>query len=182
MICYTRAEPPILVLRNNFTWSQQVLFNRSWVQYKNEFGSPSTYYWIGLERLHQVSQRNCTILFNIQLRIDGTWRYAKYSRFSVTNSSRNYTLAIDGYSGTIGDAMKLNNGRQFSTYDVDNGPPWSDCNCSCVAKWGGGFWFPPAAVAFKAAITTSANFVWYDISGGYSPLLSVDVSLLCHTW
>ena len=143
-------------------------FNRSWVEYRQGFGNPSSHYWIGLDRLHEVSQKNCKVRFDLEL-VNGSSCYAQYSRFSVGSSSTNYTLTVGGYSGNIQDSMAYSNGRQFTTYDFEN-----DAGAgNCARSLSGGFWFGGCA---NALITTSPSnyFLWYS-----SLLNSVEVRLLC---
>ena len=165
----------MLILRNDLAGASSGFFNLPWTEYQQGFGSPTTLYWIGLDRLHQLTQGNCQARFDLQFE-DETWHYVQYSRFSVGDSSTNYTLTIGGYSGDAGyDAMAASNGRQFTTYDADNdgyeGKNWA-------SAFGGGFWFdiPP-----RAFITTSTNrfvFMWFT-SNGWMHLNVVEISLLC---
>ena len=159
-----------LVLRNDIGGSNAGFFNRSWVEYRRGFGNPYSHYWIGLDRLHEVTKKNCKVRFDLEL-VNGSSYYAQYSSFSVGSSSTNYTLAVGGYSGNIEDAMAHSNGRQFTTYDFDNDAE----RINCARLYGGGFWFGRCA---HAHITTSLsnNFIWYHLS---TLLNSVEVRLLC---
>ena len=148
-----------------------MFFNRPWTSYQQGFGSPTSLYWIGLDRLHQLTQINCQVRFDLQ-DTGGTWHYAQYSNFSVDNSSTNYTLTIGGWSGDAGDAMSMSNGQQFSTYDADHDGFAVNC-----ASWnGGGFWF--GSWCTHALITTSTDnngfLSWYSMK-----LNVVKVSLWC---
>ena len=115
----TFVDYSILILRNDVQGSNSYFFNRPWSQYQQEFGSLTSQYWIGLDALHEVSQTNCRIRFDLQL-LNGSWYYAEYTSFSVDDASTSYTLTIGGYSGNLWDAMAYHNGMQFSTYDFDN--------------------------------------------------------------
>ena len=134
-MCCCSTACPMLILRNDLAGSSSGFFNRPWTDYQRGFGNCTTLYWIGLDRLHQLTQGNCQVRFELQHRADGIWHYAQYSSFSVGNSSTNYNLNIDGWSGDTGyDAMAYHNGRQFSTYDVDH-DTYSD---NCASDYGGG--------------------------------------------
>ena len=163
-----------MILRNDLAGSSSGFFNLPWTRYQQGFGSPTALYWIGLDRLHQLTQENCPARFDLQDR-NGTWRYAQYSSFSVGDSSTNYTLTIGGYSGDAGyDAMVNSNGHQFSTYDATN--TWA---YECASAYGGGFWYGDCA---SAALTTSApgfGFLWSIYPAGWMYLNVVQVSLLC---
>ena len=51
--CDMYQKPGIIVLRRV---DRSVLFDRTWAQYKQEFGNLETNYWIGLEMLHQITK------------------------------------------------------------------------------------------------------------------------------
>ena len=58
--------------------------------------------FIGNEKLHTM-----TSLYQYELRIgledfEGQTGYAKYTTFSIGNTSSHYKLSVSGYSGTIG--------------------------------------------------------------------------------
>ena len=167
------VDDSMLILRNDYAGSSFGFFYRPWTEYQQGFGSPTALYWIGLDRLHQLTQGNCQVRFDLQA-TNGTWHYAQYSSFSVDNSSTSYVLTIGGYSGETGhDAMALSNGQQFSAYDqMSQGG-------LCPRLYGGGFWYEDSCG--EALITTStANrlFRW-TTSNGWMNLNVVQVSLLC---
>ena len=157
------TETSTLILRNDIAGSNSYFFDRSWAQFQHEFGIPTpnqfgsttSPYWIGLDRLHNVSQQNCPIRF--ELLLGGSLLYAQYSRFSVGNDSTNYTLTIGGYSGNAGDGITNQNGRQFETYDVTHSNWYTNLNCA--GYFHGGFWYRACATA---KITTSPEeyFFW----------------------
>ena len=171
--CY--VEDSVLILRNDYPGSSSWFFHLPWTQYQQEFGSPTALYWMGLDRLHQLTQGNCQVRFDLQDR-DGTWYYALYSSFSVGDSSNNYLLTIGGYSGDAGDAMAYHNGLPFSTYDADHD---GDAVFNWASLNGGGFWFSPNGA--DAYITTSStNFEFYWTSSTRMIYVGVvEVSLLC---
>ena len=164
----------MLILRNDLTGSSSGFFNRSWTQYQQGFGSPTALYWIGLDRLHQLTQGNCRIRSDFQ-DTNGTWHYALNSIFSVGGSSTNYKLTVGGWSGDTGkDAWLFSNGLQFSTYDADH----DTYSGNCANVYGGGFWFGYCA---DAHITTSiGGFTWsIPLPAKYMPLKAVNVTLSC---
>ena len=163
----------MLILRNDYAGSTSYFFDRSWTQYQQGFESPTALYWIGLDRLHDLSRGICQARFDLQL-IDGTWYYAQYSSFSVGNASTNYKLTIGGYSGDTGfDTMARDNGQQFTTFDADHDP----ASNNCASDYCGGFWY--GSGCGDAHLTTSnGNFYWYTPTDWMS-LNVVEVSLLC---
>ena len=142
------------IMKNDITGSKSYFFKRPWTQFQQPFGNLTSQYWIGLEKLHQLSLGNCSVRFDLQL-TDGTWLYAEYSKFIVGNVSDKYRLNITGYTGTAGDAMSFHNGQRFSTYDSDN----DAYPGNCAALNSGGFWF---SHCYNACLTCSGSisFSW----------------------
>ena len=134
-----------------------MFFNRSWTEFRREFESLSSQYWIGLDRLHQLSQWNCRARFDVRFRRFSGLYYAQYSKFLVGNSTDKFRLAIGGFSGNIIDAMNLASGTPFSTYDASNGHSIGNC----AGNMGGGFWHG-SGFCTLARVTTSPNnnFLW----------------------
>jgi Fibrinogen beta and gamma chains, C-terminal globular domain len=68
-----------------------------WTSYVNGFGFNSTYLWLGLERIHQL-----TTTGNWRLRIEYTrspnydWVSAEYWTFSVGSNASSYTIHFSG--------------------------------------------------------------------------------------
>ena len=161
-------------MKNNITGSNSYFFNRSWTEFQQPFGDPSSQYWIGLERMHQLTLGNCSVRFDLQLN-NGTRVYADYSRFIVGNISDKYRLNITGYSGNAGDAMSYHSGQQFTTYDNDNdASPVNNCAAVCY----GGFWFNRC---FKSCINCSPGrvFLWIMPQSYYLSLNASSVSISC---
>ena len=163
----------IWILRNDIVGSNSAFFDRSWSQFTREFGSPTSQYWIGLDRLHDLTSQNCQIRFDIQ-DIYSTCYFAQYSSFQVGDSSSNYLLTIGGYSGDAGDAMVVHSGQQFSTYDADN-DAWED---NCASYYGGGFWYASCYVAGLTTSPASSHFYWNNRVSVYY-LNIIEVRLLC---
>jgi len=120
-------------------------FNRTWAEYKAGFGDPSGNYWLGNDRLSELTQTGrYKLRFDLRA-VNGTRYWAEYSTFVVLNEAYNYRLErISGYSGNAGNTfLNYNNfGTEFTTYDRDNdiwtSPGWSG-NCAVLS--GGACWF-----------------------------------------
>ncbi|XP_057309043.1 angiopoietin-related protein 3-like [Hydractinia symbiolongicarpus] len=80
----------ILVLRRV---SDSVSFARTWFEYKHGFGNVKGNYWIGNEKLHEMSQRNVKLSIEFT-RFNGEKYYAEYDRFQVENEGDQYRLNI----------------------------------------------------------------------------------------
>ena len=64
---------------------------------------------------------------------EGNSAYAKYTSFSVGDSSSKYILSVSGYNGTAGDYLAYHNRQKFSTRDQDN-DAWGS-NCAYEGAW-----------------------------------------------
>ena len=112
-------------------------FYLPWNNYVNGFGNIGGEFFLGLEKIHRLTQKS-----NSELRVEleewsGSKSYAKYSSFAVGNSASKYPLTVSGYSGNAGDSMSYHNGMKFSTYDQDNDV--TPQNCAQVYK--GAWWY-----------------------------------------
>ncbi|XP_023276562.1 tenascin-like isoform X3 [Seriola lalandi dorsalis] len=109
-------------------------FFRGWKDYIRGFGDLSGEFWLGLDRLH-----NLTAMTRMSLRVDlrdgHESVFAKYSTFEVAR--RNYKLTVNGYSGTAGDSLSYHNNRIFSTRDRDLAPFIT----RCAMSYRGGWWY-----------------------------------------
>ena len=147
-----------------------VNFYKYWVDYENGFGNLTGEFWLGLSKIHRLTQEG-----PITLRVDlgdfeGNKRYAQYTTFSVGNSATEYTLTVGGYSGTAGDALIVGtnlNGTKFSTRDNDN----DNDSGSCAQTWKASWWMNNC---FNA-----------NLNGPYSQtssISSVSVGIIWGTW
>ncbi|XP_071140560.1 ficolin-1-like [Mytilus edulis] len=112
-------------------------FYRGWLSYKEGFGNASSEYWLGNDKIHEITSHS-----NHDLRIeledfDGNMKYAEYSTFSVGDEQSGYRLLVSNYSGNAGDSLVRHNGMKFTTFDRDN-----DANtANCAVKFKGAWWY-----------------------------------------
>ena len=76
-------------------------FYRGWQDYKNGFGDLNGNFWLGLEKIHVLTESGQNVL-RVDL-IDWTndQAFAKYRSFSVASESDNYSLSYGNFSGKI---------------------------------------------------------------------------------
>jgi len=149
-------------------------FGRNWAEYRDGFGVYNANYWMGLEKIHQL-----TISDQYKLRIEvyyptlQQWRSAEYSSFVIDDEANNYTLHVSGFSGDAdnglqwsADSGKMHDGMQFSTPDVDN-----DKNATrhCANIFSSGWWFNACDYVnlngLINANTSESNYFEYYLSG-----------------
>jgi len=143
-------------------------FKSTWSQFKVGIGNASSSYWIGNDRLHNLTMDGSYKLRIDLLAVDNRWYWASYTTFSVGDEASGYRLSIGGYSGTAGDGMGPVsgvpngnfNGMKFTTWDRDNDVSGVNCaNWSCFA---GGFWFNDCVLAGITSTNTgvTVGFSW----------------------
>ena len=74
-------------------------FYLNWINYKTGFGSLNGEFWLGLDKIHRLTNSS-----NYKLRVDledmsGNTAYAEYSVFKVGNEATKYQLNVRNYSG-----------------------------------------------------------------------------------
>ena len=79
-----------------------VNFFRDWSDYEIGFGTVTSEYWLGNEKISRITTQG-----QYELRIDladfdGQKRYAKYDNFRLGNADTSYTLILGTYSGNAG--------------------------------------------------------------------------------
>ncbi|KAM8888926.1 angiopoietin-related protein 3 [Synchiropus picturatus] len=112
-------------------------FDRTWSKYEKGFGDLEKDFWLGLKKIHSLTQEGAHIL-----RIDLVdWKeekhWAEYS-FSLEGPSEQYTLNLANFSGNLPDAMTNSSGLSFATNDKSNR---NQINASCSRAYTGGWWF-----------------------------------------
>ena len=95
-------------------------FYRGWDDYVVGFGDLTGNLWAGLDHLHAMTSAYDTeLMINFETFGGDTYEMI-YSTFSIGDAASGYQLTVDGYSGSVGDMFRTNNGQEFSTYDRGN--------------------------------------------------------------
>ncbi|XP_049549377.1 angiopoietin-related protein 1-like [Anopheles darlingi] len=110
-----------IVVQHRFNGS--VDFYRNWDEYRNGFGELDGEFWLGLERIHQLTTARKHELI-VEIRdFKGKYQYIRYSAFQIGGESEAYEVkSLGSFRGTAGDGMAYSRGEKFSTKDRDNGP------------------------------------------------------------
>jgi len=135
-------------------------FNRSWAEFKVGFNDSRGNYWLGNDRLHQLTVNyRYKLRFDLQLLWDHSWQYDEYSSFVVSSEADNYRMQVlSQYSAHDWFRnFRCNNNYEFSTYDRDN-DEWSGGNCALENV--GGFWYGECGCVSINAMKGSCCFYW----------------------
>ncbi|XP_072024790.1 fibrinogen-like protein A [Amphiura filiformis] len=113
-------------------------FYRGWTEYVEGFGSLVGEFWLGLEKMYQLSQSGATWVLRINLEaFDGDQAYAEYQSFSIGDVVSNYKLYFGSYNGTAGNSLQIS-GWPFTTYDMNNNNYGND---NCAQDRQGAWWY-----------------------------------------
>lgn len=155
-------------------------FYRNWADYKNGFGSPGGEYWLGNDRIHQLTADSPKELWIDMTRETGESRYAAYSSFSVADEASLYRSTIAGFSGSAGDSLTYHHNQYFSTFDRDS--DGHEVNCS--ARYKGGWWYRSCHYANLNGLylngphsSTAVGVEWYHWTGHRNSLIFVEMKI-----
>ena len=138
-------------------------FYRNWADYEAGFGFLDGEFWLGLEKIHRLTRHSRTHTLRVEVTNTGDLdKYAKYSSFHVMDgtTANLYKLEVGGYTGTAGDYMSYNNGRNFTTYDRDN----DGYGNNCAKTWKGAWWYDKCTYSNLNGGYNSGYLDWsYDV-------------------
>ncbi|XP_034474211.1 ryncolin-4-like [Drosophila innubila] len=113
-------------------------FYRNWTEYKNGFGDLGGEFFLGLEKIHALTNEREQELLVVVEDFKGIEAFERYDDFAIGNEDQKYKLHTLGKaSGTAGDSLRRQEGQKFSTYDQDN----DIHDESCAKKFTGAWWY-----------------------------------------
>lgn len=116
-------------------------FYRDWAAYSAGFGSFEGDFFMGLEKLHRLTNYRRHELYITMEKFDGSIEYARYNRFTIAGEHDQYRLlSLGEFSGSKGteDHLRYHENQKFSTMDRDN-DNWLWNNCAKGQH--GGWWY-----------------------------------------
>lgn len=137
VLCNSKiAGPGWIVIQQRINGKEN--FNRTWEAYKNGFGNFTGDFFLGLEKIHRLTNDQPHELYILMERLFGTF-YVRYDNFKIAGEDDKYRLLSLGlYSGnTDKDRMRYNEHQMFSTFDSDN----DEYKHNCAELHGAGWWY-----------------------------------------
>lgn len=96
-------------------------FYRPWRDYRDGFGDTNSSFFIGLEKLHQLTKKQPHELIVQMQHFNEIVRYARYDNFEIGKEDTQYKLlSLGRHSGNASDAMRRSETMKFTTLDRDN--------------------------------------------------------------
>ena len=122
-------------------------FALPWANYTAGFGTYNDNFWLGLEKVYQLTANKRYKLRFELLQTNGQWMSAEYDGFSLGGAATYYTIHVSGFTGdtgSCGDVMnttysnnQVHNGMKFTTVDQDH----DLSSGNCATSRGGGWWY-----------------------------------------
>ena len=163
-------------------------FYRKWEDYSEGFGNFETNFWLGLDKIHCLTQtEQCKLLVTISS-FDGETVNSQYSHFKVGDKNSGYKLNVQGYnssSSNAGDALKVHNGQKFTTQDQDNDKLLGE---NCAVRYHGAWWYNDCYTSnlngryYNKGITEiSDGIMWRSFTGFMYSAKKVSMAIQCKT-
>ncbi|XP_051556045.1 tenascin-N-like [Myxocyprinus asiaticus] len=110
-------------------------FMRRWREYIKGFGALTDEFWLGLEKIHELTNTPIQYEVRFDLGLGSERVYAVYDNFKLAPVKQKYKLTIGSYKGNAGDAMTYHQGGSFSTIDSDNDIALGNCAFTHQGAW-----------------------------------------------
>lgn len=125
---------------------------------RDGFGDVAGDHWLGLHKLHQLTNSRCYKLV-VQLRLlNGTYLQQFYRNFVVADESQqfavNFAATYFSRIHRLGDCLSDVRGKPFSTYDADHD---DDATGSCAKRHHSGWWFGNCTLCNPTGILTQPS-------------------------
>ncbi|XP_040000537.1 tenascin-N [Xiphias gladius] len=110
-------------------------FMKRWRQYIAGFGNMTDEFWIGLDKIYDLTNTPTQYELRFDLGLGSERAYAVYDNFKIAPVKQKFRLTIGKYSGTAGDAMTYHQGRPWTTIDSDNDIALGNCALTHRGAW-----------------------------------------------
>ncbi|XP_037538151.1 tenascin-N [Nematolebias whitei] len=110
-------------------------FMKRWKQYIAGFGNLTEEFWLGLEKIYELTNTPTQYELRFDLGLGSERAYAVYDKFKIAPVKQKFKLTIGKYRGTAGDAMTYHEGRPWTTIDLDNDIALGNCALTHRGAW-----------------------------------------------
>uniref|UniRef100_A0A8C6SNR0 Tenascin N n=1 Tax=Neogobius melanostomus TaxID=47308 RepID=A0A8C6SNR0_9GOBI len=110
-------------------------FMKRWKQYIAGFGNMTDEFWLGLEKIYDLTNTPTQYEIRFDLGHGSERAYAVYDNFKIAPVKQKFILTIGKYRGTAGDAMTYHQGRPWTTVDNDNDIALGNCALTHRGAW-----------------------------------------------
>ncbi|XP_008297826.1 tenascin-N isoform X3 [Stegastes partitus] len=110
-------------------------FMKRWRQYIAGFGNLTDEFWIGLDKIYELTNTPTQYELRFDLGLGSERVYAVYDDFKIAPVKQKFKLTVGKYSGTAGDAMTYHQGRPWTTIDSDNDIALGNCALTHRGAW-----------------------------------------------
>lgn len=110
-------------------------FMKRWKQYIAGFGNMTDEFWLGLEKIYDLTNTPTQYEIRFDLGYGSERAYAVYDNFKIAPVKQKFKLTIGKYRGTAGDAMTYHQGRPWTTVDNDNDIALGNCALTHRGAW-----------------------------------------------
>ncbi|XP_026231020.1 tenascin-N isoform X5 [Anabas testudineus] len=110
-------------------------FMKRWRQYIEGFGDMADEFWIGLDKIYELTNTPTQYELRFDLGLGSERAYAVYDNFRIAPVKQKFKLTIGQYRGTAGDAMTYHQGRPWTTIDNDNDIALGNCALTHRGAW-----------------------------------------------
>ncbi|KAH8390884.1 hypothetical protein KR215_001345, partial [Drosophila sulfurigaster] len=113
-------------------------FDRDWTAYREGFGSMQGNFFLGLEKIHQLTKLRRHKIFVKVVLSDGENFSINYDDFKISDEENGYALKLGSISGHTYLIPYFTDGMKFTTHDRDND---NNERVNCAAHSGFGWWY-----------------------------------------
>ncbi|XP_054482894.1 tenascin-N isoform X2 [Anoplopoma fimbria] len=110
-------------------------FMKRWRQYIAGFGNMTDEFWIGLDKIYELTNTPIQYELRFDLGLGAERAYAVYDNFKIAPVKQKFIITVGKYSGTAGDAMTYHQGRPWTTVDNDNDIALGNCALTHRGAW-----------------------------------------------
>jgi len=153
-----RSLLPVVMLVRKQCENPTDYFDKTFAEYQEGF-SANGEFWIGLNKLHQLTSEHSYSLEIIMTDYDGSKYQAVYEQFEV-GPGNGYVLTLGKFNparSTLGESLLAYqniNGMKFSTKDRDQD---GYSGTHCAKKYTGGFWYKNCADAHPTGLSSATK-------------------------